>query len=215
MPTPDGPRTGLQLVFTIFLGLMLTAFFGVGVYTFHPPPAREYDEALQQLHRDQQDVRKMRSDTELSAAARDSLANIQSEIREFEDARRERSEGWATSTSIVLVILATISMAVSLVRADQLRILSNGLLLGGVFTMLYGTGWIIASGDSRMRFWVMTAALVITVGLGYLRFVRTKGEAVSRPAPVSGGGADPELLRRIESLERRVDASARAMRGDD
>lgn len=215
MSTPDGPGTGLQLVFTIFLGLMLTAFFGVGVYTFHPPPGREYDGELQQLHRDQQDIREMRSDSELSAADRDSLSAIQTEIREFEDARRERSEGWATSTSIVLVVLATISMAVSLVRADQLRILSNGLLLGGVFTMLYGTGWIVASGDSRMRFWVMTAALVITVGLGYLRFVRTKGAATSQPAPISTGDANPELLRRIESLERRIEASARAMHGGD
>lgn len=33
-----------------------------------------------------------------------------------------------------------LNMAISLVRADQLPVISNGLLLGGVFTMLYGVG---------------------------------------------------------------------------
>ena len=33
-------RSGSQLktLFAIFLGLMVTAFVGVGVYTFYPPP---------------------------------------------------------------------------------------------------------------------------------------------------------------------------------
>ena len=62
-------------------------------------------------------------------------------------------------------------MAVSLIRADRLSVISNGLLLGGVLTMLYGTGWTLASGDSRARFWVMAVALLITLLLGYVRFV--------------------------------------------
>ena len=29
---------GLQVVFAIFLGLMVAAFVGIGVYTFYPSP---------------------------------------------------------------------------------------------------------------------------------------------------------------------------------
>ena len=79
---------------------------------------------------------------------------------------------WCLSTSIILIVFATLVLVVSLVRADQLQVISNGLLLGGVFSMLYGVGWIAFTGTSVLRFLVMTVALGITVGLGYVRFVR-------------------------------------------
>ena len=75
---------------------------------------------------------------------------------------------------------ATLAMAVSLVRANQLQVISNGLLLGGVFTMLYGVGWIIATDVSKARFVVMAIALVITLALGYvLPAWRTEKEAAA------------------------------------
>ena len=44
--------------------------------------------------------------------------------------------------------------------------LSNGILLGGLFTMLYGVGWGIASGNSVTRFLVLVAALVVSLPSG-------------------------------------------------
>ena len=52
-----GRSTGLRTIFSFFLGLMLTAFAGVGVYTFYPPPEEftnqavnsDYAEALKSL----------------------------------------------------------------------------------------------------------------------------------------------------------------------
>ena len=84
---------------------------------------------------------------------------------------------WARNTSIILVLFATLVMVISLTLSDQLRVISNGLLLGGLFTMLYGVGWVIFSGNSTARFIVILFALVVALGLGYVKFVRQRKES--------------------------------------
>jgi hypothetical protein len=108
-------------------------------------------------------------------------------------------------------------MGISLILSEQLRVISNGLLLGGLFTMVYGVGWIIASGESLARFGVIVFALAVTVLLGYLKFVRGK-ETLRLPRPwrVGPGGeidaaALGPLVARIEALEARTEAAAAAL----
>jgi hypothetical protein len=202
---------GLQTIFSFFLGLMLTAFLGVGVYTFHPP-AKEPNLRIQELDRREQEIRNKSPQEELSAADRDEVQQITDTRNKLYDESRVQREAWGRSTSIILVALATMVMAVSLVRADQLAVISNGLLLGGVFTMVYGVGWIIATDTSVARFAVLTAALAITLGLGYARFVRRQPLLAAR---AESGMADVEGLGRIEqrlrNLEERVGKAADAL----
>lgn len=202
---------GLQTIFSFFLGLMLTAFLGVGVYTFHPP-AKQPDLRIQELDRREQAIRIKSPQDDLSVADRDEVQRITEERNKLYDESQARREAWGRSTSIILVALATMVMAVSLVRADQLPVISNGLLLGGVFTMVYGVGWIIATDTSVARFAVMTVALAITLGLGYMRFVRRRPVATAHSEP---GLADGEGLGRIEQrlrhLEERVNRAADAL----
>jgi len=90
-------------------------------------------------------------------------------------------------------------------------VVSSGLLLGGVFTMIYGIGWIAFTGTSVLRFLVMTAALAVTLVLGYVRFVRGGRPA---PGPVAEASSSPELeemVRRVRDLEERMDGAARAL----
>jgi hypothetical protein len=147
-------------------------------------------------------------------------------IREERDAlyasSREAREAWGRSTSIILIIFATLVMAVSLVRSDQLPVISNGLLLGGVFTMVYGVGWIVASNTSLARFVVVTIAFAITLALGYIRFVRRGaegGRTVGRlgHSGSSTGSVDTQeisdLQERVLALEQRLEAAGRAFEG--
>jgi hypothetical protein len=88
-------------------------------------------------------------------------------------------------------------------------VISSGLLLGGVFTMLYGVGWIAFTGTSVLRFIVITVALAITVGLGYVRFVRRGRVPPVEAAAAAAGGAVPgELENRIRDLEERLSEAA-------
>ncbi len=204
--------TGLQTIFSFFLGLMLTAFIGVGVYTFHAP-GTELDDRIRDLDRQEMAIRNAGPESDLSAADRDRIQELNESRNRLADAAQVEREAWGRSTSIILIALATFVMAVSLVRADQLPVISNGLLLGGVFTMVYGVGWIVATDTSIARFFVMTVALVVTLALGYARFVRRRSPA-SEPG---GPKATPvEGLARVEQrlgeLEERMNRAANALR---
>jgi hypothetical protein len=198
---------GLQIIFSFFLGLMVTAFVGVGVYTFHPPD-EEYQRRIQELTREEEAVRLRNPSPELPVEERDRIQALMDERNELADAAREDREAWGRSTSVVLIALATLTMAVSLVRADQLPVISNGLLLGGVFTMVYGVGWIIATDTSVSRFVVMTVALAITLALGYVRFVRGRADSGQMAGAGEGSG---EMERRLRELEERMNEAADAL----
>ncbi len=210
--TGRGRSGGLQAIFSFFLGLMVTAFVGVGAYTFHPPPHEQLARQMQQLDRREVAVRDSRPPEQLTAEDRVQIQMLNSERDQLSDAMQQAREGWARSTSIILITLATLVMAVSLVRSEQLPVVGNGLLLGGLFTMVYGIGWIISTDTSVLRFVVMTVALSITLALGYIRFVRAQASPpVARDqAGVSVGVA--ELKRRVGDLEARLNAVAEALR---
>jgi hypothetical protein len=202
---------GLQTIFSIFLGLILTAFVGVGVYTFHPPP-EQFDRQIRDLTRREEALRRSRPPNELTTAERDQLQDIDRQRRTLLDAAAEARKPWGRQTSIIVIVFATLTMAVSLLRADQLPVISNGLLLGGLFTMLYGVGWIVATDTSITRFLVMSAALAITLGLGYVRFVRRGLASLVAAGPVmpeSEGLAHIE--RRVRDLEERMNEAAHAL----
>jgi hypothetical protein len=203
---------GLQTLFAIFLGLMVTAFVGVGVYTFYPPPDKQYRDQIISLDRQQEAIRNSRPDIALTADDRARIQKLTDARNKIQDASRKASEAWASRTSIILVSLATIAMVIALVAVAQLPVISNGLLMGGVFTMLYGVGWVIASGTSTARFIVMTFALAITLALGYLRFVRRRASAVSQ---TPGTSTPVEELtgheQRVRMLEEKLAQAASAL----
>lgn len=215
MAHPRRQRDALQIIFAFFLGLMVTAFLGLGVYTFHPSPSPPLEARSEELRDAQLQLRHGRAETELDSSERARLEALEHELRQIDRERREQQEAWARSSSIILMVLATAAMGLSLIRAEPLPVISNGLLLGGVFTMLYGTGWTLASGESQLRFWVITVALVITLGLGWLRFVRAAAASSGVTPATRPETTVPDLEARVAELERRWNAAGNAFRGDD
>jgi hypothetical protein len=200
---------GLQTIFAVFLGLMVAAFVGVGVYTFHPSPQTTLDRQIEAFNRREQAIRNSGAPDELTAADRREIQAVNDERNKVIDAAREAREAWGRSTSIILMVFATLAMAVSILRAEQLPVISNGVLLGGVFTMIYGVGWIIATDTSIARFMVMTTALAITLGLGHLRFARRRSD--HEQAASRAGSTDlRDLEQRVRDLEDRMNEAASA-----
>lgn len=202
-------RGSLQTIFTIFLGLMVTAFFGIGVYTFYASPYEEFSAQIETLNRQEESVRNSRPLEELTTTDRSQLEAIRTKRDRVDDTLRLANEAWARTTSIILIVLATLVMAASLMRTEQLPVISNGLLLGGVFTMAYGVGWGIFSGSSVMRFVIITVALILTLGLGYARFVRQRVflQPSEEDSVASHGLVD--LEQRVRKLENQMDEAAR------
>jgi hypothetical protein len=202
---------GLHIIFSIFLGLMLSTFAGVSVYTFYGPPEGP-DDQMQELSREERAIRDASPAGELPEGDRQRLQDIAVERDALRETAEQERRPWSRNTSVILIAFATLTMAVSLVRADELPVISNGLLLGGLFTMVYGIGWIVVTDTSFTRFVVLTVALAITLGLGYLRFVR-RARALPVAAAADGGGvADlPEVERRLRALESRMSEAARVL----
>jgi hypothetical protein len=210
--TRDRQRDALQTIFSFFVGLMVLAFIGVGVNTFYEFPEQTYSDQEQKLFREQQNVNPKSDPSTLTPAEKAQNDRIQSEIDALQKKREAARQVWARNTSIVLVLFATLVMGISLIRSEQLRVLSNGLLLGGLFTMLYGTGWVVLSGSSWARFLVVLFALAITIGLGYLKFVRgRKAEPALAAEGASAGVELGPLEARVASLEARQVAAAAAL----
>lgn len=213
----------LQTIFSFFLGLMVVAFIGVGVNTFYPSPTETYQKQQQEISR-QMEALNFKNPTGAStdATVQAQMAVLQKQQNELQDKVDALMKGWARNTSIILVLFATLVMGVSLLLSEQLRVISNGLLLGGLFSMLYGAGWVIFSGNSVARFAVILFALVVALGLGYLKFVRGReARAMGRSASVGvvAGPIDDAALSglsaRVSALEARSAAAAAALAGDE
>jgi len=111
----------------------------------------------------------------------------------------------------VLIAVATALLGLSLIRWDAAIVLSNGLLIGGLFTMVGGIGFTIAGGSGVERFLVLLLAVAITVGLGFVRFARRGGA----PSGTPGAGVPPatDLEARVAVLEAKLQDLRRALGG--
>ena len=165
---------------------MVLAFVGVGVNTFYPQPAETSQKEMQEISREIEALNVKTSNRSLTATEQAAMTKLQDQQNALQDKTDAAMKTWARNTSIILVLFATLVMVISLLLNEQLRVISNGLLLGGLFTMLYGVGWVIFSGNSTARFVVILFALVVALGLGYLKFVRQRREAVTEAAGVPG-----------------------------
>ena len=167
----------LQVIFSFFLGLVVTAFIGVGVNTFYPEP--EYDYPFEGDY-----------------------------------------SSYRLTTSIILLVCATLVMLLSLAISNLGPVLANGALLGGLFTMIYAVGIGVASGGQWPRFVVLTVALVITLAVGWWKFSRGRtsypapaGGAVPAGGPVPAGGAgwSEPAEARLSAVEAKLAALGRAL----
>jgi len=221
--SPDRQNYALQTIFSFFLGLMVVALIGVGVNTFYQSPAEKYQKEQQTLSRQMEALNIKNPNGNMDATTKAESAALQAKMNALQDKIDTEMKPWARNTSIILVLFATLVMTVSLIRSEQLRVLSNGLLLGGLFSMLYGAGWAIFSGNSVARFAVILFALVVALGLGYLKFVRariqTAGQAQAADSGAAGLALDDAtlmaLVSRITVLEDRAAAAAAALGGEE
>ena len=201
----------LQALYALFLGGIITAFLVVGLNTFYPTPDvnEEQLSALEEREQAIFDCPPGDVDCDLTASEQAELRQIENEREQLWQEQDEAQESWSRVAGLILIGLATLLLALSLIRWDRAIVLSNGLLLGGLFTMVGGIGLTIASGQGIDRFLVLTLALGLTVGLGYLRFAR-RAEPLQE---VGASVAESELDERVTALERRIDEARRALGG--
>ena len=73
------------------------------------------------------------------------------------------------------------ALAISLAFEKKIKVIADGIMLGGLFSVLYSLGRSFASEDSKYTFVVVTIGLIVAIYLGYHRFIRapkTPGKTV-------------------------------------
>jgi hypothetical protein len=148
----------LRIVYTFFLGLLLAMFIGLGINTFYEGP-KEPDYPIgidaytpKQLTEEQA---KKQHDYEVA------MAKYNKEMQPYN-----------RNVSIIALIAAVILLVISLIYEKRINIISDGVLLGGLFTLLYSLIRGFASQNTKYVFIVVTIGLIVALYLGYHRFVK-------------------------------------------
>lgn len=151
----------LKIIYVIFLGVILALFIGLGIEAFYPSPkSPDYPIALQNIKGEYNDEqRKIEQNFE----------------NEMKAAQKEQAKH-AKNVSIVAIIASIVFMTLSLTILTKTAIISDGFLLGGLFTLLYSIITGMMSEDNKYRFLLITVGLAVALVLGYLKFIKPKEE---------------------------------------
>jgi hypothetical protein len=149
----------IKYIYALFLGILLATFIGVGISTFYPGPDRpDYNEPVA-------------STTEASCLEQQTQ---QKEQNEQYQAYEDKLSVYNRNASLMNLAGALIALIIALGFASKLAIISDGLLLGGVFSLLYSTILGLSTGDAKFRFIVATVGLLVAIFLGYWKFLRAE-----------------------------------------
>lgn len=152
----------LKIIYTVFIGVLFAILVGVGIEAFYPSPKEpEYPSAL-----------KIPREGGLSEPVflemKKEQENYDHKFKIFQDELKVYNR----NVSIVTVIFAILTLAVSLTFFKKILIIADGVLLGGVLTLLYSIGRGFNSGDDKFRFGVVLVGFVVALVLGYIKFIK-------------------------------------------
>jgi len=150
----------LKVVYSFFLGLLLVVFVGMGVASFYPSPkAPEYPIA--------QETNKVSPD-DYTDEQRAADQKYEADYKVYS----ESADDYSRNVSIIVLVAAVILVVLGLALHAKTEVIADGLLLGGVFTLLYSIARSFGGEDPRYTFMVTSAGLIITMVVGYIKFVK-------------------------------------------
>lgn len=150
----------IRFIYTFFVGLFLAVFIGTGIAVFHESPKGPEPPAWYSSPKA----------TEPTEEERRQEIAFQEQEKAFQQSQRTYNR----EVSIIVLVCATVILAISLVFAERLGVVADGLLLGGIFTLLYGIIRGMDTDNPKYRFVVASIGLVVVMVLGYIKFTRGK-----------------------------------------
>lgn len=153
----------LRLIYTFFVGIFLALFIGVGIAAFYTgPKAPNMPEILKYCSPD-------------IVQNNQKLNEFQTQAQKFDKAERlyqQQAQIYNRNVSIISIIAAIIIVIASLTLLKTILLLADGVLLGGVLTLLYSIVRGFGTEDNMFRFIVVSIGLIISLSLGYIKFIK-------------------------------------------
>lgn len=153
----------IKLVYTLFIGILLATFVGVGIAAFYEAPKHpEYPIELETA------PRPINGTVEETPEQRQKREQYLQASKDF----RMQEEQYNKNVSIIVLVSAIVLLVLSLTFFKKLAVIADGLLLGASLTLIYSIIRGFMGGDNIFRFLVVTVGLVIALFLGYWKFVK-------------------------------------------
>jgi hypothetical protein len=83
-----------------------------------------------------------------------------------------QSKNYNRNVSIIALVASIVVVIASLTFFKTLLLIADGLLLGGVLTLLYSVIRGFDTDDNMFRFIVVSIGLLISLVLGYVKFIQ-------------------------------------------
>jgi hypothetical protein len=169
-------------LYCIFLGALIVLFVAWAVSALYPRPTWETE------HPDMPDYVSPPSQpatTELSGLtpaekkAKFQTYGAQKKKYDADQKQREKlrkaltakTETHDRNVSLLSLVVAVVVMALGVGLASSLPVIAEGLLLGGLFILVYSIGWSFIT-SPKIAVIPVGVGLIVTIALGYKRFVK-------------------------------------------
>lgn len=151
----------IKFIYTIFLALLVALFVGFGIDAFYQgPEAPKYPAALEVVRQGCEQTMEEKT--------------ISQEFNKSQEKYMDEMKVYNRNVSIISLAAAIIILVLSLTLLTKIKMIADGILLGGVFTTLYGIIRGLMSEGSLFRFLIIVIGLIIALTLGYIKFIRPK-----------------------------------------
>jgi len=151
----------IKPIYTLFLALLIALFVGLGIDTFYPgPEAPRYPLELEQV--------------KVGCEETIEQQTLRKEFNEAQEKFIEEFRPYSRNVSIISLVASIIILVLSLTLLAKIKMIADGILLGGVFLTAYSIMRGFMSESSEFRFLIITVGLIIALALGYLKFIRPK-----------------------------------------
>lgn len=172
----------VRVLYCVFLGVLVVLFVGWSMAAWFPMPTWETE--YPKLDR-YQSPPQTPSDFELKAMTRAqqqaAAQKYQRDTKTYEDQEEEVRQAnlrldrltqlHNRNVALASLVIAVIIVALSVGLAPRIPVISEGLLLGGLFTLVYSIGWSFFA-SPKIAVIPVGVGLIVTVALGYQRFVK-------------------------------------------
>lgn len=153
----------IKVIYTFLVGVFLSVFIGVGIAAFYTEP--KYPD--------------MPATLKYGLAERvgnsEQFAEFKAEAERFDKIEKEyvvKLQIYNRNVSVIAVIFAIAVVILSLTSFKTILVIADGLLLGGLFTLVYSVIRGFGTDDNTFRFLVVSVGFFVSLVLGYVKFIQ-------------------------------------------
>lgn len=153
----------LRIIYTLFIGLLLATFVGVGIAAFYTGPKFPEPPAILKYCSSE-----ITQDASKYTQFRQQAEKHDKEVKVYE----AKAQTYNRNVSIISLVAAILILITSLTLLRKISLIADGLLLGGVLAAMYSIIRGFGTDDNMFRFVVVSVGLAISLLLGYLKFIK-------------------------------------------